>query len=292
MFENSKHWYKGNLHMHTSLSDGQKTPDEARQFYREAGYDFISITDHWHMSKDIPAEKNSGLLELSGAEYDTGDMVTSKIFHILGIGMDKPALQTPDRRLPPEEIVKAIRAQHGLAILAHPHWSLMDPGAIRSLNGISGAEVYNSLSDCAFKNGRRADSSLYFDLWAEKGIYMPAVADDDSHYYMGEQTMSWIWVNSSALTKPAIMKAIAEGDFYASQGPRFESVRRDGNTLHVCCRDAEKAIFVSNCIWDEQRVQDVRNGAASYTFSKIDTYVRIELMDSNGKLAWFSPVKK
>ena len=38
---------KINLHLHTTQSDGHKTPEEAAAIYREAGYDIIAITDHW-----------------------------------------------------------------------------------------------------------------------------------------------------------------------------------------------------------------------------------------------------
>ena len=37
---------KVNLHQHTTCSDGRKTPQEAADIYRRAGYDLIAITDH------------------------------------------------------------------------------------------------------------------------------------------------------------------------------------------------------------------------------------------------------
>ena len=46
ILENRGNWYKGNLHMHTTVSDGALDPVEAINIYREAGYDFIAITDH------------------------------------------------------------------------------------------------------------------------------------------------------------------------------------------------------------------------------------------------------
>jgi predicted metal-dependent phosphoesterase TrpH len=39
-------WYRGNLHMHTLLSDGQAFPDEAARLYRKMGYDFVVFSDH------------------------------------------------------------------------------------------------------------------------------------------------------------------------------------------------------------------------------------------------------
>ena len=40
-------WFRGNLHTHTTVSDGRKTPDETAAIYRAAGYDFLALTDHW-----------------------------------------------------------------------------------------------------------------------------------------------------------------------------------------------------------------------------------------------------
>ena len=39
-------WFKGNLHTHTTVSDGSRTPETTAQAYREAGYDFLALSDH------------------------------------------------------------------------------------------------------------------------------------------------------------------------------------------------------------------------------------------------------
>lgn len=40
--------YFGNLHAHTVYSDGSGAPDEAFDAAREAGLDFMAITEHSH----------------------------------------------------------------------------------------------------------------------------------------------------------------------------------------------------------------------------------------------------
>ena len=42
-----KIWYKGNLHTHTTNSDGAYTPEETIALYKSKGYDFLALTDHW-----------------------------------------------------------------------------------------------------------------------------------------------------------------------------------------------------------------------------------------------------
>jgi len=41
-----KRFYKGQFHTHTYWSDGQAFPEQAVQFYRSRGYDFLGLSDH------------------------------------------------------------------------------------------------------------------------------------------------------------------------------------------------------------------------------------------------------
>lgn len=45
-FSKEGNWYKGNLHCHTTDSDGSLTPAEVVQYYKKEGYDFLAISDH------------------------------------------------------------------------------------------------------------------------------------------------------------------------------------------------------------------------------------------------------
>ena len=40
--------YKGNLHTHTTVSDGRYSPQETVERYKKNGYAFLGITDHAH----------------------------------------------------------------------------------------------------------------------------------------------------------------------------------------------------------------------------------------------------
>ena len=37
---------RGNLHCHTTRSDGGITPEQAIRYFYEHGYDFLTLTDH------------------------------------------------------------------------------------------------------------------------------------------------------------------------------------------------------------------------------------------------------
>lgn len=278
-------WYKGNLHMHTTDSDGVLTPDAAFLLYRKAGYDFIAITDHWVQTKN---RIKDGCLILNGCEWDTGDMIRTPMFHILGIGMEAPVTLDRFRNPSPQTIINAINAAGGIAILAHPAWSVTDPADCMPLEGLSGAEIYNSISTLPW-NGRRSDSSIYFDIWASGGKFIPCTAADDSHYYNGEQTRSFIMVNAGELTPEAIKTSIRSGNFYASQGPFFESIRYNASRVQVHCSEVETVIFYSNTVWCHDRVATGGVTSATYEIKPTDRYVRIELIDKNGNMAWSSP---
>ena len=61
----NRKWFKGNLHTHTNRSDGRLSPEESVALYREHGYDFMALTDHWKLSGNAVHE--NGMLLLSCA---------------------------------------------------------------------------------------------------------------------------------------------------------------------------------------------------------------------------------
>lgn len=114
-------WFKGNLHTHTTRSDGRRTPEEVMALYREAGYDFLALTDHWNLSEE---EEREGLLLLPGCEYDVGGSPREGVYHIVGIGMTEAPRLQKSPSLAPQTVIDEINRCGGLAVLAHPAWSL------------------------------------------------------------------------------------------------------------------------------------------------------------------------
>lgn len=303
-------WYKGNLHMHTTRSDGHLSLEEAIHTYQKNGYDFIAVTDHRRPGTTIEPH-TTGLVDeteitmqemllLSGVEWDTGGRNTDlegdvSTFHILGIGMtsNEQGKDFGEIRHPsPEQMIDTIKKDGGFAILAHPSWSVMDPASINEAEGVDAAEIYNAVSGLPW-NGDRADSSAWFDIWATHyGILMPAVAGDDTHGYSGDECQSFTMVNAKELTRDAILQALYEGNFYASQGPKIQTLvyDDDNHVIHVeCSRDVVLAVFYSNHIGTRGRVTQVKNGTCEYNVNEGETYIRIELITNDGRKAWTSP---
>lgn len=327
-------WYRGNLHMHTTRSDGRVEPAAAVETYRRNGYDFIALTDHrrpgvtiengesripddWdgvqgHVLTDLNSARPDSvtaasvtakdMLILSGVEWDTGGINSDlpgdvPCWHILGIGMTScvhgESLRIV-RHPTPQYIVDTIHADGGIAILAHPCWSVMDPASITKVHGFAAAEIYNAVSENPW-NGNRADSSVWFDLWAtNQHILMPAVAGDDAHSYSGDQCQSFTMVKAESLTRDGIIAALDKSAFYASQGPVLKDVLLDREKHEIridCSDDVVTAVFYSNCIWQENRVMNVlHRGTVTYPIADSEFYIRAELFDRFGRRAWTSPI--
>ena len=45
-FKNCGNWYKGNIHSHTTISDGMLTPEQSVKLYKENGYHFLCFSEH------------------------------------------------------------------------------------------------------------------------------------------------------------------------------------------------------------------------------------------------------
>ncbi|MBR4360584.1 MAG: CehA/McbA family metallohydrolase [Clostridia bacterium] len=282
--------WKGNLHCHTTLSDGLLPPREAAALYQAAGYDFLAITDHRRVTD--PAEAETDLLLIPGIELDYRVMGRHmQAVHILGIGVDGRLMDEPQVMADPQQGIDLIRSHGGLAIFAHPAWSLSTPETIEALRGISAAEIYNHVSDAPW-NAPRGDSSLILDECFADGCLLPVVAGDDAHHYNGDQCHSAVIVCAEACTREGILSALAQGHVYASQGPRITDMCLEDGVLSLSCSPCRQIVFYSNMFYGRGRVLTGADMTrAAYRVQPAETFVRVEIMDEQGLRAWSSPVR-
>ena len=286
LFSDSLPFLKANFHCHTNRSDGRLTPEECAAFYRSAGYDILSVTDH----RKVTEIRCDGLLMIPGTELDY-NFFRGQCVHILGLGMEKDIETQWDPAGTPQEGIDLIARLGGIAVLAHPAWSLNTPAFIGSLSGLSGAEIWNSVSTLPV-NGDRADASSLLDVtFASGGALLPLFANDDSHQYETEAGVASTMVQAGERTVPAVMDALRAGRFYATTGPRLEQIEyRDGREILVRCSPAESVVFYSNAPWAEGRVVSGHGMTeCGYTVQRYDRFVRIEVRDAAGRKAWSSP---
>ncbi len=273
--------YRVNLHMHTTLSDGKLDPVAAAQGYRTKGYDAVALTDHWFFGM---GSENEDFTILPGAEYNTiGNDTAAGVWHIVGLGMSRQPNLTKGCS-DPQEIINGIHDAGGMAILAHPAWSLNTPEDILKLSGIDAVEIYNSVS--GVHQSRRADSSLIIDMLAARGLVLPLIAADDVHYYDGtDDCVSWIMADAEDNTREALMRAIRRGKFYATQGPEIH-LYRDGDGYTVRCSPAAEIVFLSNFAWTRRAFTGEGLTEAHYVPKEGETFLRAQIMDRDGKYAW------
>lgn len=274
-------YYKLALHLHTTISDGRKTPLEVATEYKDAGYDAIAFTDHWAYGEGGNIE---GLHIISGCEYNLGGNDTIEgVSHIVALfTKSNPNLNRDNTN---QEVVDAINNVGGIAVLAHPAWSMNKPQDLIDLKGVVATEIYNAVSDAG--QSMRPYSDYYIDICANAGAYPHIFATDDAHAYNGnDNRLGWVMVHAEELSDEALSTAIRNGDFYATEGPDIRVVR-DGNKLIIDTSPCEIIGTISNLSWDRDRVlrgEDITH--FEYEIRKNDKWVRVEARDKNGKRAW------
>ena len=288
-----KKCFKLGLHTHTTLSDGRCTPEEVARMYKEAGYDAIAITDHW---KYGPACELAGLTVFSGAEYnlDTGDTAYGGA-HIVGLCMT----EAPDIRpgCAVQDAINAIHAAGGIAVLAHPAWSLCQVEDMLGWQGIDATEIFNTVS--GVHESDRPYSGVMLDLLANRGRIWPMFSSDDTHYYDGtDEVTAAIYLHADTLTRQTFIDAVRRGDFYsavsrtpgsprtARPGPEVH-LMREGDNIRLICSPASKISFLSNRAWCPDRIlRGEHLTEAVYSIKPSERYVRAEVTDSDGLVAY------
>ena len=289
LFDETMKFFKGNTHMHTTVSDGAKSPEDACTLYKSMGYDFVVQTDHWKVS---PERMHDGMLVMQGTEFDV--YPPNQTAHIVAVGVTPAVLEMGfSKQGEAQPIIDGINADGGCAILAHPTWSMNTPQYMMSLHGLTAAEIYNTFSGAPW-NSDRADASALLDVTATNGCLLPLVAADDVHRYTGEAGRSYIMVQAEKCESRAIVDAMKAGRFYASQGPRFTYVEVLEDRMIVRCTPACRVIFYSNLPWVGGRCRSgVGITESEYIFQRDrgETFVRCEITDAYGAKAWLSPIK-
>ncbi len=285
-------FYRGNLHTHSTRSDGTRAPAEVIATYRDAGYDFIALTDHFMDRFGFPIVdtrefRTSTFTTLIGAELHGPRIEVGEPWHILAVGLPLDfALPGPDESGPD---IAARASKLGAFIgMAHPAWYTLTLADAMSLEACDAVEVFNQT---AAADNDRGDSWYMSDLLSARGRRLFAYAADDAHFFKSrpDDRRAWIHVRSTDLTPESLLAALKAGHFYSSQGPRIEDVRFDGGKIQIECSPAE-GIFVAG----RGPITQARLGtgltSASFSLDRfVGSYGRVTIIDAGGKRAWTNP---
>ena len=65
--QDTRKWFKGNLHTHSYWSDGDEFPEMIMDWYKTHGYSFVGLSDH-----NILAEDEKWIKVIKSKMYDDG----------------------------------------------------------------------------------------------------------------------------------------------------------------------------------------------------------------------------
>ncbi len=98
-FNSPGRFLKGNIHTHSNRSDGALSPEAVCRVYREAGYDFLSLTDHFLGKYDFPIVdtrryRTNTFTTLIGAEVHAPATSLGDLWHLLAVGLPEDLAPT------------------------------------------------------------------------------------------------------------------------------------------------------------------------------------------------------
>jgi hypothetical protein len=184
---------KGNLHAHTTFSDGRRPVREVIERYRELNYDFLAITDH-----------DDRILDDYWFRIPPGD---DRILVLPGVELDYRPLS--------QHVGKVMGDRETLYILNHPaRYRLTVEEALGRIRLITA----DGLPIHAVET---TDTGLYRPEYDVDAMQLPRVATDDSHRdeHFGQ---AWIEVDA-ARDADSILRAVKAGDFRMRFAPGVRS---------------------------------------------------------------------
>jgi predicted metal-dependent phosphoesterase TrpH len=292
VFRRPGRFFRGNLHTHSSRSDGALTPEEVCAHYREAGYDFLALTDHFLSRYDFPIVdtkpfRTNSFTTIPGAEVHAPANSHGEAWHILAVGLPEDFEPTGEKESGAELAQRAVDAGAFVAI-AHPQWSSLTSEDGRSLPMAHAVEVYNHgcASECA-----RGDGTMLLDALLNEGRDLTAIATDDAHFRYDDSCGGWVMVKAEENEPNALLAALKRGDFYASQGPMIHAAEILGGALHV------ESSAVVNIAAVGRGCRAVHVHGRQITRAEIPLerfsgdWFRIVVTDAAGHSAWSNPVR-
>ena len=294
-FTDGTPFLKGNLHTHTTRSDGVSSPESVMRQYAHMGYDFLALTDHRRYNYTNYAP-DTGLLLLPGMELDANMPESGNhVVHMVSLGSDRKeengfshdqtfeslfVQRAEDARPMLETILHA----KNLPVFCHPEWSGNTIDDIRAFPDIPLMEVWNS--GCAVENGLDTHGA-YWDQLLFEGRHIYGVATDDGHQ-LAHNGLGFVCVRA-AKTTDAILAALRRGAFYASCGPVIHDFYvEDGQAVIVCSP-------VSLIRFRHFRFPYMQAAGSNMTGHQVSVapgtgYIRAEIMDNEGRMAWTNPI--
>lgn len=309
-------WWSGDLHMHTTHSDGDWTIDGLVANARSRGLDFICITDHntssHHQEIDRLAKNSSQPLILRGEEITTYGGHTNAWGLPSGLWIDFRVVPKDSDAM--SKVAETVHRAKGLISINHPlancggcSWTY--DSAVRAFDAI---EVWNGDWDLG--------DDLALAMWdkiLQTGRHFTAIGSSDSHRSANPVGQPTSHVAARFKSQSALLDAIRAGRVYLTRdvtGPslNFEAELADQKSTRRMIGDeirlrapAKIRFLVSTDAPTGATVSLVSNGQMLQSIAldgervakvievdcRKDSYYRIEIRDEAKKmLALSNPI--
>ena len=288
---------KGNLHTHTTRSDGLGTPEQVIHKYISHGYQFLALTDHRIYNYTNFSGENS-ITILPGMEMDRGLLGPGiHCFHTVCLGPSKDNGNgfSQDQvfeggsvkdQFDFQPLLNMIHANGNLTFYCHPQWSGTPAREFEKLSGNFALEIWNS--GCALENDMDTNAA-YWDELLMQGQRIYGVAVDDGHS-MEHHCLGFTMVHAKN-TVEAILHALQHGSFYSSCGPEIYDFYVDKGQAVIECSPCDRILF----IYGGAPHKMIRTESGMVTKGEFEVpdhykYLRAVVIDTMGKYAWTNPL--
>ena len=290
-FDRPGQFFKGNLHTHCTSSDGDFTAEEVISRYRQQGYHFLAMSDHFLERYDYPVTnthsyRTEDFTTLTAVELHAGKTLNDELWHVLAVGIPL------DFRRPRENEDIISLSQHAVEIgafigIVHPAWYGLQPEDARILPFAHAIEVYNHSSEV---ENDRGDGWGLCDVLLNESRRLFAFATDDAHHMTHDAFGGWVHVKADALDPDAILNSLKSGCFYSSQGPHIHDIQIDHDKVIVECSPANAVIISGR---GSRATKTLGSGLTQVCLPLErfrNTYFRITVVDDRNRKAWSNPV--
>lgn len=282
---------RGNLHGHSTASDGALPPDDVCAAYRDAGYDFTCVTDHFREKyayplTDTTAQRGAAFTTILGAELHAPQTSRGVEWHILAVGL--PAdFAPPAAGEDGPALARRAREAGAFVAIAHPHWYQLRPEDGAALDAAHAVEVYNHTS---FVHTDRGDGAVFLDSMLSDGRRLGAIAVDDSHWKRDDAFGGWVMVKAETLDPDALLAALMAGHYYASQGPEIHDIACAGDALAIACSPAAAVMLVGPVSTNARHIGRNVTRARLPLEPFRGGWCRAVVVDAMGRRAWSNPL--
>ncbi len=293
-------FYRGNLHTHSTRSDGALAPEEVCRRYQAEGYDFIALTDHFVGQFNYPLTDTSGcrsvgFTTIPGAELHTGSMENGNLWHLVAVGLPAgfkpphaPYLKPAEGSEPASKLAQRARDAGAFVVIVHPHWSGVSEADALSITAAHAVEVYTH--GCVVDNDR-GEGFVTLEHLLNKGRRLNLVATDDAHFNTPDHFGGWVMVKAGENTPEALLEALKAGRFFSSTGPEIRDIRITERAVEIDCSSVVTLIVQGRGpATVTQHGNAMTTGRLSLHRIAKSPWIRITIIDRAGKRAWSNPI--